>query len=406
MALHLGIRFIRWGKETMESRMCSAAAPAKAARVPSGGDCPSSCTVGAPCDMKLARWCPSSREQLQEAEEKIFSYLNRKYTGRYVEVGRFGDAVSSCRLWTITMKPESDEAVSQMPLVLIHGLGCGSALWVMNIGELSKNRVVHSLDLLGFGRSSRPSLGHDATSIEDQMVQSIEAWRQQMQLERFVLVGHSLGGFLSASYALRYSHRVAHLVLDDPWGFPVFDPGRSGGKRMGPWLAPLQLYCNRFNVLSGLRASGLLGPFIMQAALSGAHSLFGRVVTDPTAIPNYVYHCNVRRPTGEEAFRNLSVYFGWTKNPMVLRFLDLDPEVPVTFVYGKTTFITRSPAEHIKKTRINGYVDVQVFDNCGHNVHMDQPEKFNALVNKVCDLANSGVKLGSASYAADRPAEE
>ncbi|KAH6946532.1 hypothetical protein HPB50_013795 [Hyalomma asiaticum] len=126
---------------------------------------------------------------------------------------------------------------------------------------------------------------------------SIEAWRQQMQLERFVLVGHSLGGFLSASYALRYPQHVAHLVLDDPWGFPVFDPGRPRGKRMGPWLAPLQLYCNRFNVLSGLRASGLLGPFIMQAALSGAHSLFGRVVTDPTAIPNYVYHCNVRRPT-------------------------------------------------------------------------------------------------------------
>ncbi|XP_037558693.1 (Lyso)-N-acylphosphatidylethanolamine lipase isoform X6 [Dermacentor silvarum] len=356
--------------------------------------------------MKLARWCPSSREQLQEAEEKIFSYLNRKYTGRYVEVGRFGDAVSPCRLWTITMKPESEEAVTQMPLVLIHGLGCGSALWVLNIEELSKNRVVHTLDLLGFGRSSRPSLGNDATRIEEQMVQSIEAWRQEMQLERFVLAGHSLGGFLSASYALCYPHRVAHLVLEDPWGFPVFDPGRPRGKRMGPWLAPLQLYCNRFNVLSGLRASGLLGPFIMQAALSGAHSLFGRVVTDPTAIPNYVYHCNVRRPTGEEAFRNLSVYFGWTKNPMVLRFLDLDPEVPVTFVYGKTTFITRSPAEHIKKTRINGYVDVQVVDNCGHNVHMDQPEKFNELVNKVCDLANSDVKLGSGTFATDRPAEE
>ncbi|KAL1476252.1 hypothetical protein MTO96_036645, partial [Rhipicephalus appendiculatus] len=47
-----------------------------------------------------------------------------------------------------------------------------------------------------------------------------------------------------------------------------------------------------------------------------------------------------------------------------------------------------------------------VLDNCGHNVHMDQPEKFNELINKVCDLANSGVKLGSASFAADRPAEE
>lgn len=364
----------------------------------------SSAAAGA--DMKLARWVPSSRERLQEAEEKVFSYVKKRYTGHYIEVGNFGDAHSPCRMWTITMKPESEDSITQMPLVLIHGLGCGSALWVLNIEELSKNRVVHTVDLLGFGRSSRPSLGNDASHIEEQMVQSIEAWRSQMQLERFVLLGHSLGGFLSSSYALRYPHRVAHLVLDDPWGFPVYDPGRPRGKRMGHWMAPLQVYFNRFNVLSGLRASGLLGPFIMQAALSGAHSRFGHVVADPTAIPNYVYHCNVRRPTGEEAFRNLSIYFGWTKNPMVHRFLELDPKVPVTFIYGKTTFITRSPAEYIKKNRTNGYVDLQVFDDCGHNVHMDQPEKFNELVNKVCDLANSDSKLRSVLSDVDRPAEE
>lgn len=344
--------------------------------------------------MKLARWCPSSREQLQQAEEKVFSYLKRKYTGHYVDVGQFGDASSSCRLWTVTMKPESPDSITQLPLLLVHGLGCGSALWVMNLEALSKNRVVHAIDLLGFGRSSRPALGNDADRIEEQMVQSIEAWRAQMQLERFVLLGHSLGGFLCSSYALHYPRHVAHLVLEDPWGFPVFDPARSGGKRSAHWFGPLQAYCNRFNVLSGLRASGLLGPFILQAALSGAHGLFGGVVTDPTAIPNYVYHCNVRRPTGEEAFRNLSVSFGWTKNPMVLRFLELDPEVPVTFVYGQNTFITRSPAEHIVKNRKNGYVDLQVFEDCGHNVHMEKPDKFNELVNQVCDRANSDLANG------------
>lgn len=35
----------------------------------------------------------------------------------------------------------------------------------------------------------------------------------------------------------------------------------------------------------------------MQKALSGADAYFGHFVKDSTAIPNYVYHCNVRRPT-------------------------------------------------------------------------------------------------------------
>jgi pimeloyl-ACP methyl ester carboxylesterase len=44
-------------------------------------------------------------------------------------------------------------------------------------------------------------------------VDSIEEWRKQMGLERFHLLGHSLGGFLVGCYALRYPHCVDHLVL-------------------------------------------------------------------------------------------------------------------------------------------------------------------------------------------------
>ena len=72
----------------------------------------------------------------------------------------------------------------------------------------------------GFGRSGRPTFSNDAEKAEYQLVRSVEEWRREMQLEKFVLLGHSMGGFLAASYAIQYPERVKHLILADPWGFP------------------------------------------------------------------------------------------------------------------------------------------------------------------------------------------
>lgn len=54
---------------------------------------------------------------------------------------------------------------------------------------------------LGYGRSSRPNFSSDA---EGDFVKSLEAWRKKMKLNKIILLGHSLGGFISASYTLRY----------------------------------------------------------------------------------------------------------------------------------------------------------------------------------------------------------
>lgn len=90
---------------------------------------------------------------------------------------------------------------------MVHGFGGGVGLWIRNLDALSRSRPVHAFDLLGFGRSSRPPFPTDAELAEDQSVTSIEQWRQTVGLERMILLGHSLGGYLATSYAIRYPDR-------------------------------------------------------------------------------------------------------------------------------------------------------------------------------------------------------
>jgi abhydrolase domain-containing protein 5 len=58
----------------------------------------------------------------------------------------------------------------------------------------------------------------DRASAESFFLDSLDEWRRAQGLSRFVLVGHSLGGYLAASYALRHPEHVSHLVLVGPAG--------------------------------------------------------------------------------------------------------------------------------------------------------------------------------------------
>ena len=106
-------------------------------------------------------------------------------------------------IWTLKLSHISNKT----PLVLLHGFGGGLGLWALNFGDLCTNRPVYAFDLLGFGRSSRPRFDSDAEEVENQFVESIEEWRCALGLDKMILLGHNLGGFLAAGYSLKYPSR-------------------------------------------------------------------------------------------------------------------------------------------------------------------------------------------------------
>lgn len=51
----------------------------------------------------------------------------------------------SDKIWTISMQSNQQNT----PIVLLHGMGAGVALWVLNFDAFANHRPVYAIDLLG-----------------------------------------------------------------------------------------------------------------------------------------------------------------------------------------------------------------------------------------------------------------
>ncbi|KHJ95261.1 hydrolase, alpha/beta domain protein [Oesophagostomum dentatum] len=319
-------------------------------------------------------WTRASLVKLAEAETRLFATFGAQIISRFIPI-RF----KGSEIYTVTTGP-TQEKKSEEPVVLVHGFGAGVAVWCANITALAKHHTVHAFDLLGFGRSSRPRFSNDPTLAELEMVESIEDWRKSMGIEKMYLVAHSFGAYLASSYALEHPHRVKHLILVDPWGFPEKVAPTEKQITPYPWMIFIGGVLSQFNPLATLRAAGPYGPSIVKKLRPDLRHRYKS--ENPDDIYYYLYHCNAQNPTGETAFKSMTLPYGWAKRPMIKRFNGIDNSVPVTFIYGSKSWIDPGPAFDIQAQR-NGYVDIQIIRGAGHHVYADSPQSFNDVVETI-----------------------
>nr|XP_020633475.1 protein ABHD4 [Pogona vitticeps] len=235
----------------------------------------------------LPAWRPTSMSHLKNVEARILQCLQNRFVARYVSLP------NQAKIWTVSLSPERRKG--HTPLVMVHGFGGGVGLWILNLDPLSKYRPLYAFDLLGFGRSSRPPFPRDPQGAEEEFVNSIEAWRQEMGIPSMILLGHSLGGFLAASYSLQYPDRVKHLILVDPWGFPTRPTDPAQTPNPPTWVKAVATVLGRSNPLAVLRAAGPWGPGLVQRFRPDFKKKFADFFDDDT-ISEYIYHCNAQTP--------------------------------------------------------------------------------------------------------------
>jgi pimeloyl-ACP methyl ester carboxylesterase len=99
-------------------------------------------------------------------------------------------------------------------ILCLHGLTANSRFWDCLASALSPRHKIIAMDLRGRGLSDKPPTGYSINT----HCQDILALIDDLGLKRPILMGHSLGAFISLVFAAQYPDRVDRLILVDGGG--------------------------------------------------------------------------------------------------------------------------------------------------------------------------------------------
>ncbi|GFR44731.1 hypothetical protein Agub_g6057, partial [Astrephomene gubernaculifera] len=344
---------------------------------------------------KITRWRQTSRQEGRHAEQRVLGLFpgpGGPLTARDVRIGPGKEDY----LHTLQGGPDSVDP----PVVLMPGYGAGVGFYYRNFPGLAQRLRLFAVDWLGTGLSGRPRyLARTRQQAEDFFLDSLASWRREAGLEgsKMVLVGHSLGGYLAASYALRHPEHVAHLVLVCPAGVPKAPEDwerRWLGER---WSWRGQVFrALMWGWEAGLTPGALirgLGPWgqsivFKYVANRFSHHGEGLSPREVEVFREYFYSIAALPGSGEYALRHLLAPGAWAHAPLEERLHEL--RVPVTFIYGKHDWMRPEHAvrlcERLRAQRPPSAphdLAVQIIEDAGHFVFLDQPELFDKALTSV-----------------------
>lgn len=238
------------------------------------------------------------------------------------------------------------------PLVLLHGVGSAARSWRRQVDALSSRLRVIAWDAPGYGTST--ALASAEPSAQDYAA-SLQDFLAALGLDRFHLVGHSLGCIMAARYARLHPERILSLTLASV----------ATGHAQLPASERERLRAGRLDDLAALGPRGMAekrGPRLL-----GPHAT-------PEDVRAVVETMAMIRPDGyTQAVRMLSN--ADTRADVRV----LAPDLRVQFIYGDADVIT-TPQQNQSVHAERPGAPVHVLAGAGHALYIEQPEAFNKLL--------------------------
>ena len=144
------------------------------------------------------------------------------------------------------------------PLICVHGITANAFCFQSLADSLSQRYRVFAYDLRGRGDSDKPEEGYGVPMHAADLAEIIGA----LELDRPVVIGHSLGAMIGVYFAANYPEKLSKLVLIDgggnlPWKTVAEEPAwlTASIGRLGTPVASFDEYVNR------LKPAPFLGPY-------------------------------------------------------------------------------------------------------------------------------------------------
>ncbi|MCP4599588.1 MAG: alpha/beta fold hydrolase [Proteobacteria bacterium] len=241
---------------------------------------------------------------------------------------------------------------------MIHGLGGYVEHWLPSFASLSARHRVYALDLPGHGLTDKPL---DASYTLEFLAEFVRDFMETLGIERAHIIGHSLGGAVSAQFAIRQPEMVETLT----W---VSSAGLGKEADIGTRVLTIPM----------------LGEIMMRPNRSGIETFLKNLIYDQSLVDDEMIELNFNmssQPSAQttlfktlRAMSNLSgqkksvynfIINGLTtfSKPLFILWGRDDPVVPVS--HGKA-LAQRKPNARLK-----------IFENCKHLPMLEHTQEFN-----------------------------
>jgi pimeloyl-ACP methyl ester carboxylesterase len=236
------------------------------------------------------------------------------------------------------------------PVILLHGWLGSWGLWQETMTYLGRFYRMYALDFWGFGESGRK---RESYLVQD-FVSLVEQFMEQLGIERAPLVGHSMGGTVSLSVALKYPSRVRKVVVI---GSPIVGSSLSLLLKLfgNPLIASI-VYHNLWALKLGFR---ILSPFYTRDPRWS--EMMDRDISKTTLASFFISIASLRRTDLRPFLSQIGV--------------------PVMGMYGENDIVVHPAQWKPLKEGIN-QVRIERFPNAGHFIMLDDPPRFRDVLHE------------------------
>ena len=272
--------------------------------------------------------------------------------------------------------PDTEKKV----LIMIHGYQGNSLNFYKIIPYIYQKYICICPDIIGMGLSSRINI--EFTTNEqcvDFFVESIEAFRLSLEKnynlkKKFILCGHSLGGYFVTSYAFKYPQYIDSLFLMSPTG--ITDVEKYGGSIFENMGYAMSLSMRSISPLwkSKYTVQDISQKFFIKSLINYSLKKRYDICQEENDILGEITEITLQYPKDLDT----AIYFIF-KHPFPTPVVPLEdiikekiPDMNIIFCYGELDWMDNSGAKRLSIFDKNKYKYFTIY-NAGHTFPLDNP---------------------------------